>query len=263
MANTQNQGGQTGSMQSGKDGGMDKVKEQAQGMTREVRHQAQEAASQAQDQAMSMARQRKEQAANQLDTVARAFRQTGEQLRKEDNQMVARYTENVADQVERVASYLHDGDLNQFLSDAQDFARKQPELFLGGAFTLGLLAARFFKSSAPNRGYSSSYRSYPQRSEWQGYRGSRDWTYEEGRRYDTSGYDTGRYAGSEVDEYSVPTGATTTGTTTQPGSATAGRTAGMTAGTTAASTTAGGQTTSRRTFDTEVEPGSKREEKKQ
>jgi hypothetical protein len=33
------------------------------------------------------------------------------------------------------------------VSEAEDFARRQPALFLGGAFALGLLGARFLKSS--------------------------------------------------------------------------------------------------------------------
>jgi hypothetical protein len=33
-------------------------------------------------------------------------------------------------------------------SDVKRFAQRQPALFLGGAFTAGLMAARFLKSSA-------------------------------------------------------------------------------------------------------------------
>jgi hypothetical protein len=32
--------------------------------------------------------------------------------------------------------------------NVEDFARRQPALFIGGAFMLGLLGARFLKSSA-------------------------------------------------------------------------------------------------------------------
>ena len=33
------------------------------------------------------------------------------------------------------------------LSDVKDFARKNPAIFLGGAFAMGIVAARFLKSS--------------------------------------------------------------------------------------------------------------------
>jgi predicted AlkP superfamily pyrophosphatase or phosphodiesterase len=62
--------------------------------------------------------------------------------------MFARYSNQVADRVERASTYLEEHDLDELMVEAEDFARRQPELFIGGAFTLGLLAARFLKSSA-------------------------------------------------------------------------------------------------------------------
>jgi hypothetical protein len=50
--------------------------------------------------------------------------------------------------VSEISSYLRDRNVDDMLADAEDFARRQPELFLGGAFALGMLAARFFKSSS-------------------------------------------------------------------------------------------------------------------
>jgi hypothetical protein len=55
-------------------------------------------------------------------------------------------------------------DVNEMLRDVQQFARRQPALFIGGSFAAGLLAARFLRSShgqdeyaAPGdgRGYGS------------------------------------------------------------------------------------------------------------
>jgi hypothetical protein len=37
------------------------------------------------------------------------------------------------------------------IDDAEDFARRQPQLFLAAGLALGLVAARFLKSSARNR----------------------------------------------------------------------------------------------------------------
>jgi hypothetical protein len=58
------------------------------------------------------------------------------------------------------------------VGDVENFARRQPALFIGGALALGILAARFLKSSsqqgstmrdygyAPNRGQQGSYGGY-------------------------------------------------------------------------------------------------------
>ena len=41
------------------------------------------------------------------------------------------------------------------MSDAEDWARRNPALFLGGAFALGLLASRFLKSGMGRQSQSS------------------------------------------------------------------------------------------------------------
>jgi hypothetical protein len=48
-----------------------------------------------------------------------------------------------------VARYLREKDLQGLTRDTETFARRHPELFLGGAFLAGMLAARFVKSSRP------------------------------------------------------------------------------------------------------------------
>jgi hypothetical protein len=67
-----------------------------------------------------------------------------------------------------VTAYLEEHDLEDLVYEAEDFARRKPELFVGGAFTLGLLAARFMKSTAPSRENTRS-RSF---TDSQGYRES-------------------------------------------------------------------------------------------
>jgi hypothetical protein len=52
-----------------------------------------------------------------------------------------------AEQLERLSNNLRDKDVNELLQDAQRLARRQPALFIGGSFAVGLLAARFLKSS--------------------------------------------------------------------------------------------------------------------
>jgi len=67
--------------------------------------------------------------------------------------LTTQYTETLSQQVEKLSGYLERQDLSGLMSDVERFARRNPAIFLGGAFALGILAARFLKSStpAPNR----------------------------------------------------------------------------------------------------------------
>ncbi len=91
-----------------------------------------------------------------LTSVADSIRQIGENLRSTDEptgitNVAAQYTSTAAQKVEQMSGYLERQDLNALLGDVKDLARTNPALFLGGAFTLGILAARFFKSGNPNQ----------------------------------------------------------------------------------------------------------------
>jgi len=49
--------------------------------------------------------------------------------------------------VENWADYVQQTDVRQMADRVESFARREPAIFLGGAFALGLLGARFLKSS--------------------------------------------------------------------------------------------------------------------
>lgn len=61
----------------------------------------------------------------------------------------AQYIRQAAMQMESVAGAVRERDMQELLGEVQDFARRQPALFFGGAVILGFAAVRFFKSSAP------------------------------------------------------------------------------------------------------------------
>jgi hypothetical protein len=97
----------------------------------------------------------KDRAAEGLGSLVQALRQTSQQLR-EQNQGAAvdEYLTSATDQVERFSNYVRSANVSQMVNQVEQFARRQPRLFLGGAFVLGLLGARFLKSSGQA---SSSY----------------------------------------------------------------------------------------------------------
>lgn len=88
----------------------------------------------------------KERAATGLTSVVDALRQSGRQLEGQ-NATVASYVDAAAGQVERFVGGLRDRDVGAMVTDLEQFARRRPAMFLGSAFLLGLVTARFLKSS--------------------------------------------------------------------------------------------------------------------
>lgn len=107
---------------------------------------------QARDSASSSLSQSRQQAAERIGGLAGAMRSTSDHLRSENQPGAANLTESLADQVERLSSYLRDHDLRGFRTDLENLARQRPAVVIGAALGLGILAARFFKSSAPSGG---------------------------------------------------------------------------------------------------------------
>ena len=99
----------------------------------------------------------KDKATEGLGSVAQAVRQTTQNLRDQQHDTVAQYVERAADQIERISEGLKNKDVTELFDDAQRLARQQPALFIGGAFALGLVGARFLKSSAPYRSDITMY----------------------------------------------------------------------------------------------------------
>ena len=120
------------------------VVDQAQEKTGQVLDQARQ-------QTTTLLEGQKERAVDSLDTVVHAAHETSQQLRQQGQDTAANYTDQAAQRLERLASYLRSHDVDELVDQAEDFARRKPQLFLVGGVTLGLLAARFFKSSARHR----------------------------------------------------------------------------------------------------------------
>ncbi|HXW03584.1 MAG TPA: hypothetical protein VD833_00005 [Vicinamibacterales bacterium] len=112
--------------------------------------------------------QQKERATRGLGDVARAVRQTTDQLRAEGQETVAGYIERAADGIDRFSHTLESRDVQDVVDDIQSFARRQPVLFMGAAFGLGLAVARFLKSSSrPSQPRGTDIRySRGERTDW-------------------------------------------------------------------------------------------------
>ena len=115
----------------------------------QVQQQAGHATTKLRDRARAQLSEQKERAAGQLEGVVRALGETAGSLRQQDRYGIADYTEDAAYQLQRVAGQLQQKDVDQLLRDAGTAVRRRPGLFLGGAFAVGVLGARFLKSSPP------------------------------------------------------------------------------------------------------------------
>src|SRR4051812_16282715 len=130
---------------------LDDAKEQAKNLASQAKDGTVKAASQARDQVSQLVTRRKDQTADRLGSLAGALRDTAHKLQEQDAEGFGQYADRAAEQLERLSSYLKDHELRGLMRDTETFARRRPDLFLGGTFLAGLALARFLKSSAPER----------------------------------------------------------------------------------------------------------------
>lgn len=91
-----------------------------------------------------------------LNVVADGVRQVSTNLESSRTESglaesAAKYTRIAAGKIEDMADYFDRKNVSEMARDVENFARRNPAIFIGAAFGLGLLAARFLKSSSSNR----------------------------------------------------------------------------------------------------------------
>lgn len=133
------------------------AKEQVKSLASDAKEQAKDVANQARDHVQTLVGEQKNQAADRLHSLADALREAGRKL-NEGQQAgdFGQYADRAAQQVERLSGYLRDRELRDFVRDTETFARRRPEVFLGGTLIAGLMLARFLKASSPETGRGSS-----------------------------------------------------------------------------------------------------------
>ena len=99
-------------------------------------------------------------AAEGIETVARSIRRLSTEIAG-DQPAIANAATTVADQADRTAQFLNETDAREMISKVEDAARRQPLLFLGGAFVLGVATARFFKAAGQGNARQGGMKSSP------------------------------------------------------------------------------------------------------
>jgi ElaB/YqjD/DUF883 family membrane-anchored ribosome-binding protein len=110
--------------------------------------------------AQAALREQKDRAADTVHGLAEALRRTAGSFEREENRAIARYAEQAAAQVDRFSETVRAREIGDLLAEAEDFARRQPSLFLAGAvatgFVIGRILARPGESGAGPRGPAMS-----------------------------------------------------------------------------------------------------------
>jgi pyridoxal biosynthesis lyase PdxS len=113
------------------------LKEQVQSVGQDVKERTQ-----------SVIEEGKGRLTSSLDGIALTLGQTSEGLQSNELGQLAPYGERLQDWTQGLSDYLKTAKPADLLHDVEKLARRQPALFLGGAFVVGLATARFLKSSA-------------------------------------------------------------------------------------------------------------------
>lgn len=137
------------------------VKQQAGDAAQNLKDQVQETAGTAVDQVKETATtqigSQKDRVTANLSGLADSLHNTGQQLENaKQGDFFAKYVHQVADRVDQLANRLDERDVNELIGDVESYARKQPAVFLGGTFVLGMLVARFLKSSSQSESGETS-----------------------------------------------------------------------------------------------------------
>lgn len=126
-------------------GGKQGVKEQA---AAQVQTLVEKTKTTVQDRVRSAAMSGKTQAVETVSGLAQSLLLAGQQL-PDQQSSAAQLVEQTAERLDRVAEYLENTQLEELVQRTETWARKNPALFVGGAFLVGILGARFLKSSRP------------------------------------------------------------------------------------------------------------------
>jgi hypothetical protein len=155
---------------------LDTAKQAVQQVTEQTQQQVGDVVTQTVDQASHAVSDIKEEATSayiaqrdrvveSLTALASALKTTSQNLTKDavgstqnGNAAMALgpFVEEAADRISQSADFLRDKDMSGLMREAQTLAKKQPLLFLGAMFGVGIAGARMFKGMSESGGSSSA-----------------------------------------------------------------------------------------------------------
>ena len=145
----------------------DSVTQTAKERVSDMSEAASQMAGHARDQVEAAATHQKSRGADYIGAIAGAMNRAAGEFENEVPQ-AAHYIRQASEQVSGFADTVRQRDMRELVGDVQDFARRQPTLFFGGAVILGFAALRFLKSATPDETASDRPTAFEQRREAQG-----------------------------------------------------------------------------------------------
>ena len=125
------------------------------GIVDATKQKIQRLASQARETASGQAETRfstgKTRATQTLGSVAQTLKSSSQQLRDQQHEGIGDYADQAANKLEEMSHYLENASLRDVATRVENFARREPALFIGSAVALGFFGARFLKSSQRNQ----------------------------------------------------------------------------------------------------------------
>ena len=102
--------------------------------------------------AQSLLEEQKGRVAQAVEDIADVLRRTADALESEDRAATARYAEEAAAQIRRLSDALRNREIGELLAKAEDFARRQPALFIARAVAAGFVVGRMLVRPPEQRG---------------------------------------------------------------------------------------------------------------
>jgi F0F1-type ATP synthase membrane subunit b/b' len=155
-------------------GTAEEVSASGRGISEKAKERAHGLVDDAKERARSMAGEQKNLAADRVTGFADALRHASSDLDQQGQSVVSGVVRQAADGLERVSGAMRSNDVDDLVGSIEDFARRQPAVFIGSAVLAGFGIARFMKSSSERR-----------RERGPDYAGSRYDTDYTGSRYET------------------------------------------------------------------------------
>ena len=106
-------------------------------------------AADAQSKVQQTVNEQKSAGADYIGNIAQAIHRAAGEF-EGDVPQAAQYIRKAAGQIEIVANAVRNRDVRDLVGEVEQFARRQPTLFFGGAMMLGFAAIRFLKTTTPN-----------------------------------------------------------------------------------------------------------------
>ena len=101
--------------------------------------------------AQAVAGEQKNLAAERLTGFASALRHASSDLDEQGQSVVSGFVRQAADGLEHFSGAMRRNDVDDLVGSIEDFARRQPAVFIGSAVLAGFGIARFMKSSSERR----------------------------------------------------------------------------------------------------------------